>query len=147
VVWPADLVDASGAVLHEAGESNPSSDVFKIGSSLGGILSSIAPAFMPEVVAAAPISGGSGLSDIGLRSELGPLIRAVFLELMGPVIPFIDPRGQHAVHPPSPSDGFDNNAFMLNMMGRYFETRGKEIHFQPCQAKLAECSWIPQPPQ
>ena len=86
VVWPSDVVDAQGNTVHKAGESNPGSDVFNMGSSLGGILSSIAPAVMPEVVAAAPISGGSGLTDVGLRSELGPVIRAVFLEVMGPMI-------------------------------------------------------------
>jgi hypothetical protein len=86
VVWPADVALPGGGVAHKAGESNPGADVFNMGSSLGGILSSIAPAVMPEVVAAAPISGGSGLSDVGLRSELGPVIRAVFLEVMGPMI-------------------------------------------------------------
>ena len=58
------------------------------------------------------------------------------------LMPFLDPRGRHAVHPPEPSRSFDTDQFMLNLMGRFFETRGKELHFERCQSKMAECPWI-----
>ena len=58
------------------------------------------------------------------------------------VMPYLDPHGRHAVHPPEPGRSFDMDQFMLNMMGRYFETRGKEIHFDSCQSKMAACDWI-----
>jgi len=61
-------------------------------------------------------------------------------------MPYLDPHGRHAVHPPDPTEAFDTDQFMLNMIGRYFESRGKEIHFELCQAQAATCPWIPQPP-
>src|SRR5262249_9122919 len=64
----------------------PDAPYFVFGSSLGGILSSILPAVEPEIVAAAPVSGGSGLGDIGARSTLSPVVQAVFLEVLGPLL-------------------------------------------------------------
>jgi hypothetical protein len=58
------------------------------------------------------------------------------------IMPFLDPRGRHAVHPPEPNRRFDMDQFMLNLMGRFFETRGKELHFERCQSKMADCPWI-----
>ena len=95
---------------------------------------------------------GGGCTDEFGAARLDPPLRAQLRRQSGDgvsmlIIPFIDPRGQHAVLPPSPADGFDNNLFMLNLVGRYFETRGKEIHLEACQRKLADCPWISPPPQ
>ena len=79
-VWP------SAASGHAAGEKNPGSDMFVFGSSLGGILASILPAVEPAIVAGAPVSGGSGLGDVGARSTLSPVVQAVFLEVLGPLL-------------------------------------------------------------
>ena len=68
-----------------AGAPNPGSDFFVWGQSLGGILASILPAVEPHVLAAAPTAGGSGLGDVGIRSEQGGVIQAVFLEVLGPI--------------------------------------------------------------
>ncbi len=57
-------------------------------------------------------------------------------------MPFLDPHGRHAVHPPEPGRRFDMDQFMLNLLGRYFETRGKELRFEACQSKMAACPWI-----
>ena len=81
-VWPVDLPAAG---VH-AGDKNPGADMFVFGSSLGGILSSILPAVEPAILAAAPVSGGSGLGDIGARTTLGPVVQAVFLEVLGPIL-------------------------------------------------------------
>jgi hypothetical protein len=63
------------------------------------------------------------------------------------LIPYLDPHGRHAVHPPEPSRRFDMDQFMLNLIGRYFESRGRELHFDACQAKMADCGWIAPVPQ
>jgi hypothetical protein len=78
-------VDVPAAGLHK-GDKNPGADMFVFGSSLGGILSSIFPALEPAILAAAPISGGSGLGDVGARTTLGPVVQAVFLEVLGPIL-------------------------------------------------------------
>lgn len=56
------------------------------GESLGGILSAIHGAVDPWVTAAAPGSGGGGLTDIGIRSFQGGVIEAVLLRIWGPLI-------------------------------------------------------------
>lgn len=67
------------------GVRNPGHDFFVWGQSLGGILAGILPAIEPSVAAAAPVAGGAGLADIGIRSEQGGVIEAVFMEILGPV--------------------------------------------------------------
>ena len=67
--------------------------------------------------------------------------------ISGLLMPYLDPHGRHAVHPPEPGRAFDMDQFMLNLMGRYFQTRGKELHFDACQSKMAACDWIPPVPQ
>ncbi len=63
-----------------------SQDYFAFGSSLGGILSSILAGIEPAITAAAPVAGGGGLVDIGIRSVQGGVVEAVFLRIMGPLI-------------------------------------------------------------
>ncbi len=64
----------------------PDTDYYAWGQSLGGILSAILAGIEPAVVAAAPVAGGAGLSDIGIRSVQGGVVEAVFLKIMGPII-------------------------------------------------------------
>ena len=86
VVWPFDVARAQGAnATFAKGDFNPGSDTFVFGISLGGILSAILPAVEPAIIAAAPTSGAGGLGDVGLRSNLGDVVQAVFLELLGPM--------------------------------------------------------------
>ena len=87
-------IDVGGPATID-GKRNPGHDVFVWGQSLGGILSGILPAIEPTVVAAAPTSGGGGLSDVAIRSEQGGVIQAVFLELFGP---FLDGRWDGTKH-------------------------------------------------
>lgn len=75
-----------GGPAELAGARNPGHDFFVWGQSLGGILAGVLPALEPAVVAAAPTAGGAGLADIGIRSEQGGVIQAVFLEILGPII-------------------------------------------------------------
>jgi hypothetical protein len=64
------------------------------------------------------------------------------------LLPFLDPQGQHGFRNPQPGKPFDMDQFMANLIGRWFETHGRELHFEACQAKLADpaCFWIPPPP-
>ncbi len=55
------------------------------GGSLGGIMSSLVGSVEPEVDAIAPISGGGGLGDVGMRSSQGGVREAVILNVMGPL--------------------------------------------------------------
>ncbi len=64
----------------------PDADFFVTGNSLGGINSTVFAGLEPSIVAAAPISGGGGLSHIGLRSTLGNVQAAAVLPMLGPLM-------------------------------------------------------------
>ncbi len=57
-----------------------------LGGSLGGIISALFAGIEPAIVTAAPVAGGAGLMDIGVRSRQGGVPEAVFLPLLGPFI-------------------------------------------------------------
>lgn len=91
------LTDENGGVLLDglAGDFNgdgqvdiggPNNDYFAWGTSLGAIMSSVLAAIEPSVVAAAPVVGGAGLLEIGQRTDLGGVVRPLFLGLMGPLV-------------------------------------------------------------
>lgn len=80
-----------------AGKRNPGHDFFVWGQSLGGILAGILPAVEPAIAAAVPIAGGAGLSDIGIRSEQGGVIQAVFMEILGPIF-YTKPAPEGGAH-------------------------------------------------
>ena len=62
------------------------------------------------------------------------------------LIPYLNREGQHGFLNPQPQKPFDMDQFMANVVGRYFECRGTELHFEKCQQDLASCPWIPAPP-
>ncbi len=62
----------------------PSAQYFASGESLGGIMSEILGGIEPSVVAAAPMSGGNGLSYIGIRSY--GVTEAVIEQIFGPLV-------------------------------------------------------------
>ena len=64
----------------------PKADYFAWGQSLGGIISSVLAGVDPAITAAAPTSGGGGLLDVALRSDLGGVLNAVLLRIMGPLV-------------------------------------------------------------
>ena len=64
----------------------PDADFFGWGQSLGGIMSVLAPAVEPAIVATAPTAGGAGLVDIAVRSSNPGVPEAVLLRMMGPLI-------------------------------------------------------------
>lgn len=91
--WDFDLGENCGRKIAGDFDCDGTADVggggnpyFVWGISLGGILSSILPAVEPKVRAAAPVAGGGGLADIGIRSTQGGVVEAVWLKIMGPII-------------------------------------------------------------
>lgn len=64
----------------------PDQRFYAWGGSLGGILSMILGSADASVRAAAPVSGGGGLTDVGIRSTQGGVKEAVILRVMGPLV-------------------------------------------------------------
>lgn len=64
----------------------PDSEFFFTGGSLGGILTGIMAGAEPEIRAAAPIVGAGGLSDVATRIDLGGVLSAMHLRMMGPFV-------------------------------------------------------------
>jgi hypothetical protein len=65
-------------------------------------------------------------------------------------MPMLDPKGQHCFAVPEPNRQFDNNMFLLHLIGRFFQTRGREIRDDDLCMEKATCDWIPRnapPPQ
>jgi hypothetical protein len=88
--WPFDL-DGDGQ-NELAGDFNadgavdlggPQNLYFAFGESEGGIVSEMLAATEPKLSAAAPVAGGGGLSDVGLRSLEGGIREASILRAMG----------------------------------------------------------------
>lgn len=64
----------------------PDTPYFATGGSLGGILSMTLGSADASVRASAPISGGGGLTDVGVRSTQSGVKEAVILRVMGPLL-------------------------------------------------------------
>jgi hypothetical protein len=47
-------------------------------------------------------------------------------------LPYIRITGQHSLNIPDPTDQFDINTFMINMIGAYFASGGTEVHWGLC---------------
>lgn len=76
------------------------------------------------------------------------------------VIPYIESRGHHGFDVPHPGDPFDVDLYMINMIGRFFQTRGTEIPTATCMhrdgytkrrgeegaVRDPKCDWIPDSP-
>lgn len=90
-----DDFDGDGALDDLAGDfdgdgvpdiGGPEQAFYATGGSLGGIMAMVVGALDPNLRAAAPVSGGGGLTDIGLRSTQGGIKEAVMLRVMGPLV-------------------------------------------------------------
>jgi len=63
------------------------------------------------------------------------------------LLPYMSRSGQHGFRNPQPDKPFDMDQFLANLIGRWFETRGRELHFDACQAhEPPDCPWIPAAP-
>lgn len=86
--------DVNGDGTNElAGDFNADGEVdaggnasfYMMGGSLGGIMSMTMGGIEPKLTAIAPISGGAGLADVGIRSKQGGVPEAFILRGMGPI--------------------------------------------------------------
>ena len=64
----------------------PDANIYAMGTSNGGIMSSILAAIEPAVTAAAPISAGGSLLESGMRTDLTNIKSAVLLPILGPMV-------------------------------------------------------------
>ena len=63
------------------------------------------------------------------------------------LLPYLSRAGQHGFGKPQPGKPFDMDQFMANLIGRWLETRGRELRFDACQAREPpDCPWILAPP-
>lgn len=72
--------DADGAV-----DAGGSAEYHMMGGSLGGIMSMLMAGVEPKLTSVAPVAGGGGLGDIGVRSKQGGVPEAFILRGMGPL--------------------------------------------------------------
>jgi|GEM_PF-1266687 len=97
-------------------------------------------------IAAACVSSGATCTSINASACAPSATGSAAL-----LIPYLNRTGEHGFRNPMPQKPFDLDLFMANLIGRYFECRGGELHFEKCQALLdsdpGRCSWIPPPPQ
>lgn len=60
----------------------------------------------------------------------------------GALFPMAKDTGRHGFDSPDPRKPFDIGSFMLNMLGQYTVTEGRELPMQPCLVD-STCPWIP----
>ncbi|OGR09634.1 MAG: hypothetical protein A2341_00265 [Deltaproteobacteria bacterium RIFOXYB12_FULL_58_9] len=93
-LWAKDH-NADGIANDLAGDFNadgvvdvggPNSPYYILGTSMGGINSTIIGGLDPAISAAAPISAGGGLLEVGLRTDLSNVNQAVILPMLGPMV-------------------------------------------------------------
>jgi hypothetical protein len=74
----------------------PDNDYYVWGQSLGGIMSGVLGGTHPSIRAVAPVSGGGGLGDVGIRSTQGGVKEAVILRMMGPIVLFVPASSRYS---------------------------------------------------
>jgi hypothetical protein len=60
----------------------------------------------------------------------------------GALFPCPKDTGRHGFDSPNPSSPFDVGTFMLNLLGQYAITNGREFHLEQCNID-STCPWIP----
>jgi hypothetical protein len=61
----------------------------------------------------------------------------------GARFPYIEPHGTHGFYVPSPQKKFDVDTYMINQIGWFFATNGREIVDDLCLAK-GDCAFFPK---
>jgi len=101
------------------------------------------------------LSEGVDFTNTNLRvvPRLDPPLRVTVntkTGVSGMRIPYVWPTGRHAIDVPHPGEDFDINTYMINAVGLYFQSRGKEIIDAPCLEMTgrygAPCPFGPQGP-
>lgn len=58
----------------------------------------------------------------------------------GFIMPMLSPEGKHGFSAPDPSQPFDLGTYLLNIVGRYMASGGREFSWDRCQA-TSKCPW------
>lgn len=58
----------------------------------------------------------------------------------GMILPMLEPQGKHGFVSPDPTQPFDLGTYLLNIIGRYMQSSGRDFSFDKCQEKSA-CAW------
>jgi hypothetical protein len=58
----------------------------------------------------------------------------------GFILPMLDPKGKHGFVGPDPTKSFDLGTYLLNIVGRYLQSSGREFSWDKCQA-FSSCPW------
>ncbi len=62
----------------------------------------------------------------------------------GLILPMLSAKGKHGFVSPDPAKGFDLGTYLLNIVGRYLQSGGREFSWDKCQATSA-CPWATFP--
>jgi hypothetical protein len=62
----------------------------------------------------------------------------------GFIMPMLDPKGKHGFTAPNPNLSFDLGTYLLNIIGRYVASGGKEFSWDKCQS-TSTCPWVNLP--
>jgi hypothetical protein len=71
-------------------------------------------------------------SEGDLQSTWGPRLSLPWTPgapLAGSLQPFIVPGGVHGFDPPDPCKGWDDGAYLINILGRFFATEGTDVYY------------------
>ena len=95
--------------------------------------------------------GGAGCYSTGASSCLTDAAGNALPGKSALLIPYLNREGQHGFRNPQPTKSFDVDTWLINVIGRFFECRGRELRFDQCQTRLSSaspggCAWIPPPP-
>jgi hypothetical protein len=58
----------------------------------------------------------------------------------GFILPMLSPQGKHGFVSPDPTQAFDLGTYLLNIIGRYMASNGREFSWDKCQV-TSECPW------
>jgi hypothetical protein len=114
----------------------PDGKYFAWGGSLGGILSALAGAVDPHIVATAPMAGGGALTDVGIRSFQGGVVEAVDLRIMGPLL--VSVPAESRIDCAKDKDGKD----ILDASGKCVPRPANEQTRTACKSGQKSVRWI-----
>ena len=89
---------------------------------------------------AAVVPADDGLDVPRLDPPLRLVRRGADGAWRGVLFPMLDPKGKHGFVTPDPTQPFDLGTYMLNIVGRYLQTSGRELSLDKCQA-FSSCPW------
>ncbi len=105
---------------------------------------------VPTLVDVEHFSSVTGANDGFDVPRLNPPLRLVGPNprlggYSGVVFPMVKPEGTHGFDLPNPGATWNLGAFMVNLLGRFMQTSGRELKFDTCLPN-SSCTWLPPIP-